>query len=119
MSIQVDPDDVHTYVARGRSFGFLYIQGIIDGAELAIQDFNMAIQLAPDYAGSYYWRPAIYALLGEYSRAIEDYTMAIQLERDNAGFYNDRGNTYGNLGQTANYEEDKAKACPLNSNYCW
>ncbi len=70
----------------------------------AIQDYNKAIQLNPDYANAYYNRGIAKARLGDYRGAIQDYNKAIQLNPDDAEAYNNRGGAKFLLG-------DKNGAC--------
>ena len=44
----------------------------------AIEDYNEAIRLKPDYAMAYSNRGIAYSKLGQYQRAIEDYNKAIR-----------------------------------------
>ena len=55
--------------------------------QLAIEDFNKAISLKPDYANAYYNRGIAYVKLGQYQLAIEDYNKAISLKPDYANAY--------------------------------
>jgi tetratricopeptide (TPR) repeat protein len=71
--------------------------------ELALQDYNSAIQLNPNAASHYNNRGIIYRLKHEYDRAIADYDEAIWLKGDYiAAFYNRA------LAYTDNGEFDRA-----------
>ena len=59
--------------------------------EEAIEHYNKAIRLAPEYDIAYNNRGIAYTKLGRYQMAIEDYNKAIHLEPDNADAYNNRG----------------------------
>ena len=50
----------------------------------AIEDYDKAIQLDPDYATAYYNRGGSYSDLAQYQRAIEGFDKAIQLDPDYA-----------------------------------
>lgn len=63
----------------------------------AIEEFDRAIQLKPDFAGAYYGRGCAYARLALHDRAIQDYDRAIQLQPDFADAYNVRGMAYSKL----------------------
>jgi tetratricopeptide (TPR) repeat protein len=55
--------------------------------QMAIEDFNKAIRLKPDYADAYNNRGIAYTKLGQYQRAIEDFNEAIRLKPDYADTY--------------------------------
>lgn len=50
----------------------------------ALADYNMVIQLEPDYADPYAYRAALYELMGQQGEALADYNMVIQLRPDSA-----------------------------------
>jgi tetratricopeptide (TPR) repeat protein len=64
-----------------------------DNYEDAIEHFDRAIELEPDYAESYYNRGCIYKD-GDHPQAIRDFTKAIELKPDYAMAYVRRGITY-------------------------
>lgn len=66
--------------------------------DLAIKDFDKAIDLKPDYDSAYNNRGAVYRSKGEYDLAIEDCNKAIQLKSDYAEPYSNRGAAYRNKG---------------------
>ena len=66
------------YNNRGRLW--LLIKGDKD---LAIADFNKAIELKPQYTEAYYWRGAIWLNKGDKDLAIADFNKAIELEPQN------------------------------------
>ena len=63
----------------------------------AIEDFNKAIDLKPDYAKAYYNRGIAYGDKGDFDRAIEDFNKAIDLNPDYAKAYYSRGIAYGDI----------------------
>ena len=67
--------------------------------DLAIDDFNMAIKLKPDYAIAYNNRGTVYRIIGEYDRAIEDCNKAIELDPGYAEPYSNRGAAYREKGE--------------------
>ena len=60
----------------------------------AIEDYNRAIEIKPDYADAYYNRGIAYNGLGNYRQAIEDYNRAIEIKPGYAKAYINRGNAY-------------------------
>ncbi|HID19571.1 MAG TPA: tetratricopeptide repeat protein, partial [Methanophagales archaeon] len=67
--------------------------------EKAIECFNKAIELDPNYARAYYNRGNAYYYLKQYERAIEDYNKTLELDPNYAYAYNNRGNAYSDLMQ--------------------
>ena len=69
----------------------------------AIESFDRAIELKPDYAEVFYNRGLAYIKLGKYTKAIDDFTQVTLLNSDRPefltmSFYN-RGNVYNLLEQ--------------------
>ena len=86
----------------------------IDEHDLAIADFEKAIQLNPDDAGAYSNRGAVYNNKGDFDLAIEDFDKAIRLNPDYAGAYNNRGKAYNDKGDFDCAIVDFEKAIELN-----
>ena len=61
---------------------------------LAIQDYDKAIDLNPNFLDAYNNRGNTYFDLGEHRRAIEDFDRAIEIDPSDAVVYFNRGNTY-------------------------
>jgi len=78
--------------------------------ELAIAEFDKAIQLIPENPEMYIDRGMSYYNLCQYQRAIEDYAKAIEFDADNSQVYRCRADVYRSLGQTADADADDAKA---------
>ncbi len=81
--------------------------------ERAIQDFDEAIRLNPEFATAYYNRGLAYADLGQYERAIQDWDEAIRFNPEYAAAYNNRGVAYEIIGKQIEAERDFAKAKEL------
>ncbi len=64
----------------------------------AIQDFNEAIHLNPNYADFYHNRGVDYSAQRDYDHAIQDLNDAIRLRPNYVDAYYDRGNAYGGRG---------------------
>src|SRR4051812_27837907 len=79
---------VHSLNSRGWAY---YRKGDYDHA---IQDYNEAIQLKPDYAFAFNNRGLAYSGKRDYDRAIDNYTTAIELKPDYAVALKKRGVAY-------------------------
>jgi Tfp pilus assembly protein PilF len=76
----------------------------------AIQNFDRAIRLNPEYAEAYYNRGTAYMRKGDVERAIEDYGHAIKLDPKMDLAFISRGLVYFNKGEydRANVDFDRA-----------
>ena len=81
--------------------------------QIILADFNKAIDLAPDFAYTYYNRGYVLSQLKDYHAAIESYNEAIALEPNLAEAYYNRGLTYIFLGENARGIADLSKAGEL------
>jgi ribosomal protein L40E len=79
----------------------------------AIERYNEAIHIDPNYASAYANWGWAYGNLGENQRAIENYDNAIQLDPNDASAYGNRGLAYGNLGQHQRAIENYDKVIQL------
>ena len=66
----------------------------------AIEDYNQAIRLNPDYANAFINRGNVYRKGGQYDRAILDFDEAIRLSPQNPLAFYSRGVTYGSKGRS-------------------
>ena len=83
----------------------------------AIQDFNQAIRIKPDYELAYFYRAWSKYESQEYSGAVRDYSRYIELNPDNAYAYNNRGNAKKNLKDYYGAIADYNKAIELNPDF--
>ena len=74
----------------------------LDKYEEAIEDYNKAIELNPDWWDLYSNRADCYKKHEQYEEALEDYSKAIELSPDLSLLYRDRADCYKELEQ---YEE--------------
>lgn len=85
--------------------------------DLAIADFNKAIQAIPKAAMWYNARGLTYGMTGDYDRAIGDFTQAIELLPDFAAAYYGRGQSYAGKGAYDLALRDFAQAITLDPDY--
>jgi tetratricopeptide (TPR) repeat protein len=85
---------VHSLNIRGWAY---YRSGDYDRA---IQDYNQAIDLKPDYSYAFNNRGLAYSAKHDYGRAIQDYDEAIHLKPDYALALNNRGFAYSGKGDS-------------------
>ncbi len=81
--------------------------------KLAIEDFNKAVQLFPEYAAVYNNRGNLLISLGLIKEAIKDLDRAILLAPGFASAYNNRAGALMRLGQTGDAIADYSKAIAL------
>jgi tetratricopeptide (TPR) repeat protein len=82
----------------------------------AIDHFNTAIIIAPNYAPSYHNRGFVRGALGQPQSAIKDYNQVIRLKPNYADAYYNRGIVYTNMGYYQPAIDDFNKAISLNPN---
>ncbi|CAD8196501.1 unnamed protein product [Paramecium octaurelia] len=85
--------------------------------EKALQDYNMAIKLNPNYATAYINRGVLFKQQGEKEKALQDYNMAIKLNPNYATVYINRGNLFNEKGEKEKALQDYNMAIKLNPNY--
>ena len=79
----------------------------------AIEDYNKAITINPNYANAYYNRGVAYGNKGQIDRAIEDFNKAISINPNYAGAYYNRGLAYALSGNIGRAISDLQKACDM------
>jgi lipoprotein NlpI len=100
-----------TYNNRGDAY---IVKGDYDHA---IQDFDQAIQLMPDYALAFKNRGIAHGTKGDYDLAIEDFGQAILLKPDDASAFNSRGIAYGTKGDYVRAIQNFNQAIQLQPGY--
>ena len=90
-----------------------------DQYQAAIDDYDAAINLKPDFAPAYYFRGTVKRSLGQYKEAIEDYDTAINLKNDFAFAYYFRGTIRGDLGEHFIAIQDYNKAINAKPDYAF
>ena len=81
--------------------------------DLAIADYNEAIELKPDAAPIYHNRGIVYLTKREFDRAIDDYSRVIELNPDSPFVYSQRATAYENNGQIDRAIDDHSKLIEL------
>lgn len=81
--------------------------------EIALENFNHAVNANPNYTAGYYNRGCIYFKLKQYKKAAEDFTKAIDINPELACVYYQRGLTYEKLGKTEKATIDFTQAFEL------
>lgn len=83
----------------------------------AIQDYDQAIRLKPDYAEAFSNRGIAYYDKGHYDRAIEDYDQAIRLNPNIAEAFNNRSLAYYKKAQYERATQDFDQTIRLKKEY--
>ncbi len=87
--------------------------GRVGQARLAIEDFNRAAQLFPEYAAVYNNRGNMLMVIGQPREAIKDFDRAILLTPGYAVAFHNRAGAHMKLGQTPEAIRDYTKAIEL------
>ncbi|QSV53880.1 MAG: serine protease [Dolichospermum sp. UKL201] len=82
----------------------------------AIDDYNQAIKINPNFAEAYYNRGGVRYELGDKPGAIDDYTQAIKINPNLAEAYNNRGLVRSKLGDKPGAIDDYNLAIKINPN---
>ncbi len=91
--IEQDPNDGEAYLERGKNY---YWAG---DTERALEDFDIAVELAQDEANARFYRALTYERLGRKEDAVAEYTTAIALDDTDWVSYLSRGELYEELGK--------------------
>ncbi|MFM7876786.1 MAG: tetratricopeptide repeat protein [Microcystis aeruginosa Ma_MB_F_20061100_S20] len=85
--------------------------------EAAINSFNKAIRLNPNYAQAYGNRGIAYSRLQQYDKALADYNQFIRFNPNSAAAYYNRATLYDKLGDYQKAIADYDQAIRLNPNF--
>lgn len=113
MAVQslTSPSNEKEFYARGLAHQQL------ENNDLAIADFDKAIELNPQLELAHYNRGAIYSSKGDHARAIADYDKEIQLNTQDPFLYTARGGAYFMKGDHKQAILDYSEAIRLNPDY--
>ncbi len=84
--ISLGREVVYLYLGNSSSFQKIY--------DKALNNYNKAIELKPDYADAHNSRGNIYYVLGKYEKALNNYNKAIELKPDLGKAYLNRGSIH-------------------------
>jgi tetratricopeptide (TPR) repeat protein len=79
----------------------------------AVQYFQKAISLDPNFSRAYFSQGVSYGQLGQYPKAIAQINMALKIEPQNGMYYYGRGRVYLIWGDKAKAMDDFKKAAEL------
>ena len=88
-------------------------------SEVAINEFNKAIEINPEYAYTYTCRGYTLESDGQFEKALADYSKAIEINPKHVYAYNNRGLAYHDNGQYDQAIADYNKAIELNPKYAY
>lgn len=116
-SIRIVLNDTTLYNDFFKYFKITYsgdnYSSIMNDSRGAIQDFNKALKIKPDYDFAYYNRAKVYEELNLLNEAIADINKAIELN-NNSDYYLSRALIYKSLKKTEESLRDFNKAIELN-----
>ena len=107
---RADEEGKHNVTSSPTDF---MVDARLNDYQLILADLNKAVDLAPDFAYTYYNRGNVLSHLKDYRAAILSYDEAISLEPNLAEAYYNRGLTYIFLGENARGVADLSKAGEL------
>jgi tetratricopeptide (TPR) repeat protein len=107
--------ELRAYLYRKRGFAYSRFKEY----ELAIEDYDTAIELDSTYARAYASRGRTYRSLGEYELAIKDYNQALELRPNYAWAYAGRGQTYRLRNEYTQSIKDLNRAIEIEPNNAW
>ena len=103
--------DARTYYHKGN----VYFEK--SNYEKAIENYNMAIILNPNFSEAYFSRGLSYYNLKNFTKSARDYTKSMELDPNNPVIYNNRGDAYYRKQEFDKSIKDYDKALTLNPRY--
>lgn len=103
------------HIYRKRGFAYKRLKEY----ERAIEDYNRAIDLLPDYARAYASRGSAYRSLRDFEHALADYNRALELWPNYVWVYAGRGRTYSHLKEYQQSIQDLNHAIEIEPDYAW
>ena len=105
--------NTHAFVCRGETYQDMAHY------DLALADFNWAIEIDPKSDMAFTRRGGFYQILGQYAAALADFNQAIELNAYSTRGLAHRGLTYRQLGDYDKALLDFDRAIALDENYDW
>lgn len=105
--IEKNPQDANALNLRGTAYGQA------GDYKNAMQDFNAALKIKPDFPQAYANRALVFVKIDSLPRAIADYDRAIEANPDYAAAYVGRGNVYRLLNEHRKAIGDFTKAISI------
>ncbi len=109
------PSELLAHIYRKRGFAYKRLKAY----KRAIEDYDRAIGLLPDYARAYASRGSAYRSLKDYKRAIADYNRALELWPNYIWVYAGRGRTYSHMKEYEQSIQDLNYAIEIEPDYSW
>ncbi|WP_017295451.1 serine protease [Geminocystis herdmanii] len=105
--------NVDEYLNRAKDY---YEQGEY---EKAIDEYNQALKINPNFAESYFYRGSTYGTINKYDNAISDLNQALKINPTFAHAYLSRGIIYANQQQYTKAISDLNEALKINPNFAY
>ena len=103
----VTGQDAEAYVLRGDWYSER------ENLEQAISEYNLAIEIDPQYADAYTGRGDVYQTKGEFDKALADYDKAITINPNDGDAYLARGLCLMEMGENQRAISDLERASEL------
>lgn len=103
------PNDRKATILNDRAVAY----GRLGQTRLAVEDYNRAVQLFPEYAAVYNNRGNTLLAMGQVREALKDFDRAIMLTPGYAVAFNNRAGAHMRMGQTPEAIRDYTKAIEL------
>ena len=115
-AIESDPENDRIHLAHN-GLGLAYDQ--LGQLDLAINHFDQAITLAPNFADGYANRADVWRALGDVEKAFADYDQAIELDPNIPRYYYNRAITYKWQGELEKAITDYDQAIALDPEFAY
>jgi tetratricopeptide (TPR) repeat protein len=107
--LAADPDDRLALLARGS----VYLR--MNNPNSAVNDFNRAIEISPNYAKAYHLRGLALEMTGTDDQALEDFNKAIDIDPEYGAAYYSRATLLTKMGREDSAVEDMKMVTQLSN----